>query len=171
MRGNTHARRTTLSRAPLAAAIWLAIGSTVAIAQDTAPTAEAEPASEENKEDGAVLDTITVTAQKRSENLQEVPISIQVLGNEQIEEMGIADFDDVVKLLPSVSFQRLGEVPGLRHPVGGADVEAVEEVGVLGQVARTRDQFEREFVLGVVGCDDGLLVEGLRVFVHASLTA
>ncbi len=126
MRGNTHARRTTLSRAPLAAAIWLAIGSAVAIAQDAAPAAETTKATEDKKEGSAVLETITVTAQKRTENLQEVPISIQVLGNEQIEELGIADFDDVVKLVPSVSFQRLGEVPGnfqvyMRGVVSGGD--------------------------------------------------
>ncbi|MBP7625333.1 MAG: hypothetical protein KA763_15330, partial [Xanthomonadales bacterium] len=67
MRGNTLTRRTALSRAPLAAAIWLAIGSTVAIAQDSAPAADAEKTSEQKKENGAVLETITVTAQKRTE--------------------------------------------------------------------------------------------------------
>jgi outer membrane receptor protein involved in Fe transport len=104
----TLTRRTALSRAPLAAAIWLAIGSTVAIAQDSAPAADAEKKSEQKKDDGAVLETITVTAQKRTENLQEVPISLQVLGTETLEELNIGDFDDFAVLLPSVSIDSGG---------------------------------------------------------------
>ena len=65
MRGNTQPRRTALSRAPLAAAICLAIGTTVVVAQDNAPAADAAKATEEKKEDGAVLETITVTAQNQ----------------------------------------------------------------------------------------------------------
>jgi outer membrane receptor protein involved in Fe transport len=105
---HTNGRRAAVARAPLAAAIWMAMSS-LAFAQDSAPAAE--PESKEESGDERALETITVTAQKRSENLQEVPISIQVLGNEQLEEMSVADFDDVVRLIPSVSLQRLGEVP------------------------------------------------------------
>ncbi len=103
-------KRFKLSRAPLAAAIWLAMSS-VALAQDSAPAADPEAAAK--AEDGeAVLETITVTAQKRTENLQEVPISMQVFGTDQIEELHIADIDDIFKLSPSVSFQRQAELPG-----------------------------------------------------------
>jgi outer membrane receptor protein involved in Fe transport len=48
---------------------------------------------------------IIVTAQKRSENLQDVPISIQALGTEKLDQMNVANFNDYTKLLPSVSFQ------------------------------------------------------------------
>ena len=51
-----------------------------------------------------MLDTATVTAQKRTENLQDVPISIQVLGNQKLTEMNVSDFDDYAKLLPSLSY-------------------------------------------------------------------
>ncbi len=97
--------RMALSRAPLAAAVWLAMGS-LAFAQDSAPAA-AESGDEES-DDRAVLETITVTAQKRSENLQEVPISLQVLGNEVLQEQNIGDFDDFAALLPSVSIDSGG---------------------------------------------------------------
>ncbi|MBK8286914.1 MAG: TonB-dependent receptor [Ahniella sp.] len=90
-----------LGRAPLAAAIWLAF-SGFAFAQD-----EAAPADEERK-DESVLEAITVTAQKRTENLQEVPISMQVLGTEALEEMNVGDFDDIAVLLPSVSIDSGG---------------------------------------------------------------
>ncbi|KAF1716334.1 TonB-dependent receptor [Pseudoxanthomonas yeongjuensis] len=92
----------TFARLPLAAAIYLAVGS-AAFAQEAAPA----PAPQKNTE-AATLDTITVTAQKRTENLQKVPISIQVLGNEKLEELNVTDFEDYVKYLPSVSYQTFG---------------------------------------------------------------
>ena len=51
---------------------------------------------------------MTVTAQKRVENLQKVPISMQVLGAEQLDKLNITDFDDYAKFLPSVSFETGG---------------------------------------------------------------
>jgi outer membrane receptor protein involved in Fe transport len=102
MRGKKTTRHPNLSRTQLAAAIWLAIGGTVALAQDTAPADEAQ------KEGSTVLETITVTAQKRTENLQEVPISLQVLGTDTLEELNVGDFDDFAALLPSVSIDSGG---------------------------------------------------------------
>jgi len=91
-----------LSRLPLATAICLAM-SMPTFAQDAAPAAT--PAA---KPKVATLQAVTVTAQKRTENLQKVPISIQVLGTEKIEQLHIANFDDYVKYLPSVSYQSAG---------------------------------------------------------------
>jgi len=54
------------------------------------------------------LEEVVVTAQKRTENLQQVPLSIQAIGTEKLEELNIADFDDYVKFLPSVSYQTFG---------------------------------------------------------------
>jgi outer membrane receptor protein involved in Fe transport len=51
---------------------------------------------------------IVVTATKREENLQNVPISIQALGTEKLEQNQVSSFDDYAKLLPSVSFQSFG---------------------------------------------------------------
>ena len=51
------------------------------------------------------VDEVIVTAQKRSENLQTVPISIQALGTQKLEQLNIANFNDYTKMLPSVSFQ------------------------------------------------------------------
>ena len=49
------------------------------------------------------IEEVVVTAQKRAQNLQDVPISIQSLGNETLSELGIQDFQDYAKMLPSVS--------------------------------------------------------------------
>ncbi len=98
---STRARTpSTFARLPLAAAIYLAFGS-VAFAQEATPTPTAE-------REAATLDTITVTSQKRVENLQKVPISIQVLGAEKLDQLNITDFEDYVKYLPSVSYQTFG---------------------------------------------------------------
>jgi iron complex outermembrane recepter protein len=99
-------QRARLHRLPLTAAICLAMASQ-AFAQDASQT-QAPTASPAAKQKVAVLQTVTVTAQKRTENLQKVPISIQVLGAEKIEQLHINSFDDYVKYLPSVSYQSAG---------------------------------------------------------------
>jgi len=43
-----------------------------------------------------VIEEITVTARKKSENLQDVPISVSVITGETIDRMGIKDLRDVV---------------------------------------------------------------------------
>src|SRR5271170_5741731 len=77
---------------PLASSILTAVGS--AMAQQTT--------------DQNGLEEIVVTAEKRSETLQNVPMSIQAITTEKLEELHIESFDDYVKYLPSVSFQSHG---------------------------------------------------------------
>lgn len=106
--------RTVLSKGPLTAAICMAL-SPALFAQDE------QAASEEKK---VVLDSVTVTAQKRTENLQKVPISIQVLGNQKLVENNVTDFEDYAKLIPSMTYQE-GEggskTPYFRGVVSGGD--------------------------------------------------
>lgn len=98
--------RAKLSRLPLAAAICFAIAAP-AFAQD-AGQAQAPASTPPKEQKGTTLETVTVTAQKRTENLQKVPLSIQVLGTEKIEQLHISNFDDYVKYLPSVAYQTFG---------------------------------------------------------------
>ncbi|MDH3771334.1 MAG: TonB-dependent receptor plug domain-containing protein, partial [Nitrospirota bacterium] len=55
-----------------------------------------------------VLDEITVTATKRAENLQDIPISVTALGADTIEELGIVDFDSYAQMLPTLSYKSVG---------------------------------------------------------------
>ena len=71
------------------------------------PAAYAQQASSAGSEAPA-LEEIVVTAQKRSENLQSVPISVEALDAKRLEDLHVTDFDSVAKYLPSVSFQTLG---------------------------------------------------------------
>ena len=72
-----------------------------ALAQDTAPA-----------DDSTVTDPeIIVTAQKRTESMQNVPISIQALSTKKLDELNISNFQTYSQQLPSVSAQS-GGTPG-----------------------------------------------------------
>ena len=66
-----------------------------------------ETAQQQVANDGQVQDSteIIITAQKREENLQDVPISVQAIGTRRLDQLNISNFEDYTKQLPSVSFQ------------------------------------------------------------------
>jgi outer membrane receptor protein involved in Fe transport len=57
---------------------------------------------------GDSLDEVVVTANRREENLQDVPITIQVLTNLQLSRLNITTFDDLVRYLPGVTAHGVG---------------------------------------------------------------
>jgi iron complex outermembrane recepter protein len=59
---------------------------------------------------GGELQEVVVTAQRRSENLQDVPITIQALSGEQLQELNVVSFNDLLKYTPNVTFS--GNGPG-----------------------------------------------------------
>ena len=66
-----------------------------------------ETPREQVARDGLVRDEseIIITATKREENLQDVPISVQAIGTRRLDQLNISNFEDYTKQLPSVSFQ------------------------------------------------------------------
>src|ERR1700751_1685516 len=54
------------------------------------------------------LEDVVVTAQKRTESLQNVPLSITALGTQQLEELHVQNVDDYIQYLPSVSIKTTG---------------------------------------------------------------
>ena len=102
--------RTSSGIASLRAALWLTSALAlpgIALAQATAPAVSAKSVATMTNDSGQI-DEIVVTAQKRSESLQDVPISIQALGTKKLDELQVNNFNDYVKYLPSVSFQSVG---------------------------------------------------------------
>jgi len=91
-------RQTLWKAAPVAGALLSCMSAARAADDDTASMGLAE---------------VVVTAQKRVENLQDVPLSIQAIGTKKLEEMNVTKFDDYAQLLPSVSFQSTG--PSVEH--------------------------------------------------------
>ena len=65
----------------------------LALAQD----APAEPASAKR------LQTVTITATKRTESAQDVPVAVTALGEQQLRELGVKNFSDYLVQLPGVT--------------------------------------------------------------------
>jgi iron complex outermembrane recepter protein len=59
------------------------------------------------------IQEITVTAQRRSENMQDVPIQIQALTGETLTQLNVTTFDDFVKYLPNVTSASNGPGQGV----------------------------------------------------------
>jgi iron complex outermembrane receptor protein len=72
----------------------------------------ADAASVDDTNSGSALGEIVVTAQRRSENLQDVPISIQALTAETLSQLSVSTFDDYVKYLPNVTLASFGPGQG-----------------------------------------------------------
>ena len=72
--------------------------------QSAPAPATVPPAAKDSTND---VDTqeIVVTATKREENLQNVPVSIQAIGTKRLDQLNISNFEEYTKQLPSVSFQ------------------------------------------------------------------
>src|SRR5678815_4097851 len=81
--------------------------------------------------EAAQLEEVVVTAQKRSENLQDVPISIQALGSEKLDELQVSDVNDYVKFLPSVTAQTAAPGFSTFYMRGGLRRHAGQELDVV----------------------------------------
>jgi outer membrane receptor protein involved in Fe transport len=90
----------------LATAIHFACFAPAFADADPQPPPSAPAPASETSAKSSELETITVTAQKRTENAQDVPISMDVLSGDKLMEMNVSEFQDYVKLLPSVSTQQ-----------------------------------------------------------------
>jgi len=88
-----------------------------AFAQETDPPATGEGSGAGDEADsgrGQSDDTdIVITAQKREENLQDVPIAVTAFGTEKLDELQVNDFQDYARQVPSISFQTAG--PGFSN--------------------------------------------------------
>ena len=95
-----HARKRSLTATTVLASVAIARG---AAAQQVAATE-----GDTGGADQGTLSEVVVSSQRRDENLQNVPISIQALSADVLDQHQAVSFDDYVKLLPSVSFQAFG---------------------------------------------------------------
>ncbi len=87
-------RHPVLRRLPLASAISAILAGGVPAVH---AAAEAETTT---------LEEVVVTAQKRVENLQDVPVSIEVLSGAQLQNLDVSGLDGYVKYSPSISYSR-----------------------------------------------------------------
>jgi iron complex outermembrane receptor protein len=110
-----------LSRTPVATAVLLALASPALHAQEN-----------------TTLGEVVVTAQKRTENLQDVPISLDALGQEKLEELNVQNFKEYVQFLPSVTMTPSGGAGAgysfvyMRGVATGGDGQATTSVPSVG---------------------------------------
>ncbi len=83
------------STGALAVAIASSVIAAPVMAQET-------PAPAAQEREGGV-GTIVVTAQRRSEDLQDVPVSVTAIGAEQLDELNIDTFEDYLEQIPTVT--------------------------------------------------------------------
>ena len=98
--------------------------STIAVAllagiQPAMAQSESADVVEEEAFEGGEGDVIVVTAQKRSEDVQDVPISIVALGSEKLAQANILNVQDLPRLATNFTATRSGQIAGLRLAVRG----------------------------------------------------
>jgi iron complex outermembrane recepter protein len=98
-----HARRVLLASAALSSVSWQA-----AVAQDTP---EASPDGAVSDESVKELDVIVVTANRREESLQDVPVSVQAISTDEVLARSVNDLQELPALAPGLTFTR-GNSPG-----------------------------------------------------------
>ena len=79
---------------PVKQAVMTACGASVAVTAAPAVMAQEQVALEE----------IVVTARKRAENLQDVPVSVQAFSADAIAKQGITGLADYARLIPSLTY-------------------------------------------------------------------
>jgi outer membrane receptor protein involved in Fe transport len=84
------------SRSKLSWAIAAILGSSPALHGIGVATADTNAAADQ-------IEEITVTAQRRTENIQDVPIAIQALTSETLSQLNVATMDQFVRYLPNVT--------------------------------------------------------------------
>jgi outer membrane receptor protein involved in Fe transport len=67
----------------------------------------ATPADQSEASTGAIAEVI-VTAQRRSEDIENVPIAIQAFTGQTLEQLNVSNFDDLIKYLPNVTASSAG---------------------------------------------------------------
>ena len=70
-----------------------------------------EPADDAS-ESALLLDDVVVTAQKREQSIQDVPVSITAFDSEQLETAKVRDLGDLTVGIPNVSFDEIGTSRG-----------------------------------------------------------
>ncbi|HPF26086.1 MAG TPA: TonB-dependent receptor [Steroidobacteraceae bacterium] len=98
-----------MQRSQIHVGFWLRSVSLAAIAVTLAvPVVQAQESG---------LMEIVVTARKREESLQDVPISISAFSTKAVEELGLQSIDDIARFTPGLSFtSAFGRAPGSNRP-------------------------------------------------------
>ncbi len=114
------------SNSKLSYAIAVILGSAASGLMPTIAAAAADSAD--------AIQEITVTAQRRSENIQDVPIAIQALTSETLTQLNVTTLDEFVRYLPNVSAPSAGPGQSQIFMRGlSTGTEGAQSQGSIGQ--------------------------------------
>ena len=162
---------TAICLGPLCAAAMpaLAQAQTAAPAQDTSGTAQAQSTAAPTTTEGQAPNTngiadIIVTAQKRAENVQDVPLSIQAFTGADLAARGVTDVSRIEVITPGLTFSTYGNDAKIAlrgananntyqdaSPVVGMFVDGVYQVRASQQTASFFDVSRVEVLKGPQG--------------------
>jgi iron complex outermembrane receptor protein len=72
--------------------------------------AQAAVAADEEAAPATGIAEVVVTAQRRAESIQDVPLTVQAITGDQLKQLGVVSFNDLMKYTPNVTFS--GNGPG-----------------------------------------------------------
>ncbi|MFN2099409.1 TonB-dependent receptor [Altererythrobacter sp. MF3-039] len=96
------------------------LGGTIFTSALAAPAMAQDGASAAQDEN-----TIIVTATRRAESVQDIPLNIAAVGTEQIEEQGLTELSDLLPFVPGINVVDRGGRQGNPIIVRGLNVEAI----------------------------------------------
>jgi iron complex outermembrane recepter protein len=92
-------KRAAVKHSSLSLAIALGLCAPLASAQDPSTGAEAG----QDTQDRSTLDTITVTARKREETLQDVPVAVTAFTADTLDKLNVEDLSDLDAQVPNLT--------------------------------------------------------------------
>jgi iron complex outermembrane recepter protein len=90
--------------------ISAAVGAILSAPASMIAYAAAADTASDTAADAAGLQEVVVTANRRAENLQDVPITIQAISGSTLQQLNITGFDELLKYTPNVTYS--GNGPG-----------------------------------------------------------
>ncbi len=84
-----------------------------------AQTDDSQDGTDDAGQDGGYIEEVIVTAEKREENVLDVPVTMTAFSNQMIEELGMTNQDDLEQLVPGLQFQDNGQQTGQGTTIRG----------------------------------------------------
>lgn len=124
-------RKKVIQIAALATTSQLALGISALMTSHAQEVAEPVPVEATESESAMKLNTITVSARKREESLQDAPLSISALDSEAIAEMGVKDISELSNFTPGFTMEKFG---GRRGAEGDTSRPVIRgQANILGE--------------------------------------
>jgi iron complex outermembrane recepter protein len=104
--------RTTFNRSTLSLAVALSLAAPAAFAQDATPvdavpadaaSAQADANEQAPASSAKALDTVTVTARRRSESIQDVPVAVSAFNEDALKDLQASNIDGLQGAVPNMN--------------------------------------------------------------------